>query len=111
MLPVLTVTLNPALDVTTSVERLKPLQKLRCAAPRLDPGGGGINVSRAIKELGGESHAFVAVGGHMGAQLCGLLDHTGLSIEYWPLIDETRISLTVTDERTALPYRLVLPGP
>jgi 6-phosphofructokinase 2 len=111
MLPVLTVTLNPAVDISTSVGALEPLRKLRCAAPRLDPGGGGINVSRAIKELGGESHAFVAVGGHTGAQLCELLDRTGLMIEYWPLIEETRISLTVIEERTALPYRLVLPGP
>lgn len=111
MLPVLTVTLNPAVDISTSVGALEPLRKLRCAAPRLDPGGGGINVSRAVKELGGESHAFVAVGGHTGAQLCELLDHTGLTIEYWPLIEETRISLTVIEERSGLPYRLVLPGP
>ena len=111
MRPVLTVTLNPAVDISTSVGALEPLKKLRCAAPRLDPGGGGINVSRAIKELGGESHAFVAVGGHTGAQLCELLDHSGLAIEYWPLIEETRISLTVIEDRTALPYRLVLPGP
>lgn len=111
MLPILTVTLNPAVDISTSVGALEPLRKLRCAAPRLDPGGGGINVSRAIKELGGESHAFVAVGGHTGAQLCELLDHSGLEIEYWPLIEETRISLTVIEETTALPYRLVLPGP
>jgi 6-phosphofructokinase 2 len=111
MVPILTVTLNPAVDISTSVGTLEPLRKLRCAAPRLDPGGGGINVSRAIKELGGESHAFVAVGGHTGAQLCELLDHSGLEIEYWPLIEETRISLTVIEERTALPYRLVLPGP
>jgi 6-phosphofructokinase 2 len=111
MLPILTVTLNPAVDMSTSVGALEPLRKLRCTAPRLDPGGGGINVSRAIKELGGESHAFVAVGGHIGAQLCSLLDHSGLSIEYWPLIEETRISLTVTDEQAALPYRLVFPGP
>lgn len=111
MRPVLTVTLNPALDLATSVDELKPLRKLRCAAPRLDPGGGGINVSRAIKELGGDSHAFVAVGGHIGALLCELLDDTGLAIDYWPLIEETRISFTATEQNTGLPYRFVLPGP
>ena len=95
MLPVLTVTLNPALDVTTSVDRLLPQQKLRCAAPRLDPGGGGVNVSRAIKELGGESLAFVAVGGNTGAQFRSLLSRSGIEIEYWPLIEETRSSFTV----------------
>lgn len=111
MRPVLTVTLNPALDVSTSIGTIEPLRKLRCAAPRLDPGGGGINVSRAIKELGGESHAFVAVGGHTGAQLCDLLDRSGLTVDYWPLIEETRISFTVIEERSAVPYRFVLPGP
>lgn len=111
MLPVLTVTLNPALDVSTSVAELKPLQKLRCAAERLDPGGGGVNVSRAIRELGGESVAFVALGGHTGAQLGALLDRAGLDIETWPLIGETRISFTVMEAATCLPYRFVLPGP
>ena len=111
MLPVLTVTLNPAVDLATSVDQLRPLQKLRCTMPRLDPGGGGINVSRAIKELGGDSHAFVAVGGHTGALLCDLLDRTGLEIDYWPLIEETRVSFTATEQRTGLPYRFVLPGP
>lgn len=111
MLPVLTVTLNPTVDVTTSVDAMKPLQKLRCAKPRLDPGGGGVNVSRAIKELGGESRAFVALGGETGTQLRHLLDHTGLMIDYWPLVSETRISFTVIEEATALPYRFVLPGP
>lgn len=111
MLPVLTVTLNPALDLTTSTGRLLPLQKLRCAAPRLDPGGGGVNVSRAIKELGGESRAFVAIGGSTGNQLRALLDRAGLTVEYWPLLEETRLSFTVMEDATAQPYRFVLPGP
>jgi 6-phosphofructokinase 2 len=111
MLPVLTVTLNPALDVTTSVDRLLPQQKLRCAAPRLDPGGGGVNVSRAIKELGGESLAFVAIGGNTGAQFRTLLNRTGIKIEYWPLIEETRSSFTVMEDATSQHYRFVLPGP
>lgn len=111
MLPVLTVTLNPAVDLTTSVASIEPLRKLRCSEPRLDPGGGGINVSRAIKELGGESHAFVAVGGHTGEQLRELLRHTGVPVEYWPLIGETRTSITVMSDDTGLPYRFVLPGP
>jgi 6-phosphofructokinase 2 len=111
MLPILTITLNPAVDFSSTVPALEPLRKLRCASPRLHPGGGGINVSRAIHELGGDSHAFVAVGGHTGAQLCRLLDRSGFAVDYWPLIEETRISFTVIEERTAQPYRFVLPGP
>lgn len=111
MLPVLTITLNPALDLTTSVDRLAPGRKLRCSTVRLDAGGGGVNVSRAIKELGGESHAFVAIGGHTGAQLRAILDHTGIGVEYWPLIEETRTSFTVMEAASGQPYRFVLPGP
>lgn len=111
MLPVLTITLNPALDLTTSVDHLAPARKLRCGPVRLDPGGGGVNVSRAIKELGGESHAFVAIGGQTGAQLRAILDRTGIEVEYWPLIEETRTSFTVMEAATGQPYRFVLPGP
>ncbi len=46
--PILTVTLNPALDVSTGADHVEPDVKLRCDAPVTDPGGGGINVSRAI---------------------------------------------------------------
>lgn len=111
MLPVLTVTLNPALDVTTEVARLKPRQKLRCDVPVLHAGGGGVNVSRAIKELGGESRAFVALGGHNGARFERLLRRSRIGAEIWPLAGETRESFTVMERESGLPYRFVLPGP
>ena len=60
---VTTVTLNPALDVTTSVERMLSGRKLRCRVPRIDPGGGGVNVSRAMAKLGEASTALLATGG------------------------------------------------
>ncbi len=59
MRPIITLTMNPAVDVTTSVDELVPCTKLRCARSRYDPGGGGVNVSRTIRELGGESTALV----------------------------------------------------
>ena len=67
--PILTVTLNPALDVSTSTEAVVPELKLRCEAPDIDPGGGGINVSRAIANMGGRSRALVALGGATGSRL------------------------------------------
>ncbi len=57
---IVTVTLNPALDIATSASDIRPGPKLRCTAPRQDPGGGGINVSRAIRTLGGTSTPLVA---------------------------------------------------
>lgn len=47
---VITLTLNPSLDKSTSIERLFPDKKLRCKEPSFDPGGGGINVSRKKKK-------------------------------------------------------------
>ena len=63
MSQILTLTMNPALDIATTTERVVPTEKLRCAEPRYDPGGGGINISRVVKELGGTSTALVAVAG------------------------------------------------
>jgi 6-phosphofructokinase 2 len=111
MQPVLTITLNPALDVTTSVEKMTPRGKLRCEAPRYDPAGGGINVSRAIKELGGESRAFVALAGTMGQRLHRMLDKAGIDSETWDLHGETRMSLNVWDKSVVQQYRFILPGP
>ena len=50
----MTVTVNPAIDVSTSVGTIAPFTKLRCAAPHKDPGGGGINVARVVHRLGGD---------------------------------------------------------
>ena len=53
MSKIITVTFNPAIDKSTSVATLIPEKKLNCAVPVYEPGGGGINVARAIKKLGG----------------------------------------------------------
>lgn len=109
--PILTVTVNPALDMTTSTARVAPQRKLRCTVPHLDAGGGGANVSRAIRRLEGESTAFVAIGGSTGDHYARLLTSEGVDARFWPLSGETRTSLTVMEEETGLHYRFVLPGP
>jgi 6-phosphofructokinase 2 len=111
MEPILTITLNPSLDLTTSVEQLMAHQKLRCDPPRYDPGGGGINVSRAINELGGQSCAYVALAGETGRHLYGLLEDTGISVERRELRGETRSTFQVMENSTGKQYRFVLPGP
>ncbi len=109
--PILTITVNPALDLSTHVARLAPQIKLRCGPPRLDAGGGGVNVSRVVQELGGDSTAFVALGGATGAQLQAMLAAQGLHIQAFPVPGETRTSFTVMEDETARHYRFVLPGP
>ena len=54
---IITITFNPAIDKSTSVAALIPEKKLKCTEPVYEPGGGGINVARAIKKLGGEATA------------------------------------------------------
>lgn len=109
--PILTLTLNPALDMATSVARLVPGDKLRCAEPLLDPGGGGLNVSRAVRALGGDSLALVALGGLTGDRLAGLIRAEGVTFLSILGPGETRQSLTVIEEASGKQYRFMLPGP
>ncbi len=108
---VLTVTLNPALDLSTETAAVVPGRKLRCGPPRLDPGGGGINVSRLVARLGGETTAFVALGGGTGMRLVAALQDEGISTRIVPIAHETRTSLSVTDASSGAQYRFMLPGP
>jgi 6-phosphofructokinase 2 len=108
---ILTLTLNPTIDTSSSVENVFPEHKLRCATPCLEPGGGGLNVSRAIKKLGGESRALHCCGGPTGDALRGLLereqiDHTAIPISGW-----TRESVTILETASGQQYRFVMPGP
>lgn len=109
--PILTLTLNPALDESTHVARVVAGEKLRCAVPKLDPGGGGINVSRAIHQMGGPSLALVALGGAVGDELAALLAAEGIRFEVMHSPGPTRRSLTVTENATGQQFRFVMPGP
>jgi 6-phosphofructokinase 2 len=106
-----TVTLNPALDVYTSVPQLAPAHKLRCRAERRDPGGGGINVARVIARLGGDVEAIFPAGGPVGDFLQHLVREEGLPARVVPIAGVTRESFTVLEETTQNEYRFVLPGP
>jgi 6-phosphofructokinase 2 len=108
---ILTVTLNPALDLGTATDSVRAGPKLRCDTPRFDAGGGGINISRAIAALGGDTTALVALGGATGAQLAQLLADAGIATVAMAAPGETRLSFAVTDRGTMEQYRFVLPGP
>lgn len=108
---IVTVTLNPALDLSTETAEVRPNRKLRCAPPRRDPGGGGVNVSRAIAKLGGASLCAVAAGGDAGAALLALLAAEGVEARDLGLDLPTRQSLAVTDLASGDQFRFVMPGP
>ncbi len=111
MTAILTLTLNPALDVTTSVLLLEPHVKMRCRAASREPGGGGVNVARAIRALGGESRALIASGGATGRALLDLAAAEDIDCTAVDAPGETRETLQVVDESTGAQYRFVLPGP
>jgi 6-phosphofructokinase 2 len=107
---IVTVTLNPALDVAGRCDAVCPGPKLRVQDVTTEPGGGGINVARAVQALGGQAQALAVLGGATGAQLAALLEAEGVALTVIPGAGETRQSLSVTDAGGAQ-WRLVLPGP
>jgi len=78
MADIVTLTVNPSIDVSATVERVAPFHKLRCAAERRDPGGGGINVARVMKRLGADVIAIYPTGGALGQLLRRLVDQEGV---------------------------------
>ena len=105
-----TFTLNPALDKSTSVERILPSEKLRCDEPTYEPGGGGINVSRAIKILGGESIAIYLAGGSSGKKIEELLSAEEITQRVIKGKVATRENFMVMESSTKSQYRFGLPG-
>ena len=75
---VVTATFNPTVDVSYTVDRLVPDDKLVARDHRRDPGGGGVNVSRALRRLGVESRAWLAAGGATGDELVAMLQAEGV---------------------------------
>lgn len=95
---ILTITMNPTIDKSTRIDRVVPERKLRCEVPRFEPGGGGINVSRAIRKLGGMSTAFYTSGQSHGQMLEKLLDQEGLDHRPIRIEERTRESFTVYEK-------------
>ncbi|HSP80574.1 MAG TPA: 1-phosphofructokinase family hexose kinase [Myxococcaceae bacterium] len=106
-----TLTLNPTIDESTTVDHVVPEHKLRCAQPTYEPGGGGLNVSRAIRNLGGESVVLWTRGGPAGQLLSELLEKEGLRNESIPISGFTRTNFIVLEMATTLQYRFGMPGP
>jgi 6-phosphofructokinase 2 len=111
MQSIVTVTINPAIDVSTSVNRMTPVHKLRCTTAQRDPGGGGINVARVILKLGGDVKAVYPLGGATGQLLRRIVEKEGIEGLTFDVLDETRLSFTVLESETGDEYRFVLPGP
>jgi len=108
---IVTLCMNPALDITTDTDVVRPTDKLRCAGARYDPGGGGINVARVAEVLGIPATAVFPAGGPAGETVHNLLVAEGLAVQRIRIGGSTRESFTVNELSTARQYRFVLPGP
>ena len=108
---ILTLTLNPALDVSTAIDRVEPVHKMRCGEPVQHPGGGGINVARVLHRLGADVTAIYPVGGATGEALTKLLQAEGVPAQVLQIEGETRESFSVHEASTGQDWRFVLPGP
>ena len=106
-----TVTVNPSLDVSSTVDSVTPEHKLRCEAPRRAPGGGGVNVARVAHRFGVDAIAVLTCGGATGSLVTQLLQQEGVTTIAIPIDGETRQSFTVGESSTGSNYRFVLPGP
>lgn len=107
---IITITFSPCIDKTTSVPDFIPEKKLRCSPPVLEAGGGGINVSRAIRKLGGTSVAIYPSGGCTGVLFDRLLAKDEVPCKIVRTESETRENFIVVEESTGEQYRFGTPG-
>lgn len=109
--PIVTLTLNPAIDVSSEAETVRHTHKVRTRNEQIEPGGGGINVARVLTGLGADVSAIFLGGGITGRTLDDLLARSGIERTMIEIADDTRLSLTVVERSTGREYRFVPEGP
>lgn len=108
---IVTITMNPSLDLSTEIEEMLPGRKLRTAPLRREPGGGGINVARGIQTLGGQVTALYTVGGPTGQMLKELVDQEDINHYPLPIQRPTRESFAILESSSGHLFHFVSPGP
>lgn len=111
MKTIVSLAMNPSIDKSASVDQVIVERKLYCKMPAYEPGGGGVNVSRAIKKLGGESKLLYPSGGILGQLLNELLEKEKISHQPIPIKGTIRENIIIFEESTSLQYRFGMPGP
>lgn len=106
-----TITLNPAIDKTVTIDNFGVDKVNRVKNIQLDPGGKGINVSKMVKNLNGTSKAITVVGGHSGELLTDMLEDAGIDFEAIQCEGETRTNIKVCDTLKSTFTDINEPGP
>jgi 6-phosphofructokinase 2 len=107
---VATVTANPAIDVSASVDQVIPFHKLRCSPEKRDPGGGGINVARVLHRWKTDVTAIFPAGGITGELLKQLVDRDGIRRCIVDVAGSTREDITIFETGNCNQFRFVFPG-
>ena len=111
MTDILTITMNPALDVLTTIDKVSDTHKMRCGAVLKHPGGGGVNVARVLHRLGANCVALYLAGGVTGERHHKLMSAKKVRCHVMPIAEETRESFSVHETSSGNDFRFVLPGP
>ncbi len=106
-----TVTLNPSLDQHITVDGLVVDGTNRWSRLHRYAGGKGIDVSRAVHEMGGRTTAYGFIGGTIGRAVEILLDEEGVAFSFTPIQGETRTNFIITDSKSSRQTRIDAPGP
>lgn len=108
---IVTLSLNPTIDVASETDLVRPTHKIRTSNEEYEPGGGGVNVARVIIELGGSAKLICPAGGFPGRMLDELLGAIPVPRHIVPIAGNTRISFTVFERKTGQEYRFTPNGP
>jgi 6-phosphofructokinase 2 len=109
--PIVTLTMNPAIDISASIRQIMTTHKVRCMKTRRYPGGGGINVARALKRFGTYPLAIFPIGGPSGSMLEHLVHAEGVRHQSFYIEGECRTNFTANEIKSGEQYRFVMPGP
>ncbi len=107
---IITLTPNPALDYAVEADFVEPNRKLRCHDPKMHPGGGGVNVARAVSRLGAHTLAIFTAGGVYGDALIKSVAAEGVPMRMIPISGDSRLAFHVQNKATGDEYRFNLPG-
>ena len=110
MSQIVTITFNPCIDKSAIVAQLIPEKKLSCSEPDFEPGGGGINVARAIKKLGGEATAIYPAGGYTGNFFNELLAKERIPAIIVAVENSLRENVIMLEESSNNQFRFGFPG-
>jgi 6-phosphofructokinase 2 len=111
MLKVITLTPNPALDISGHVAQILPNEKNYVVRQRRDPGGNGINAARISTRLGTPTIALGFLGGHEGKEIALRLKQEGVKCQFTPIRNSSRVNITVTNDSDHKQTRLTFAGP